>query len=143
MTYPTSKPSSLDLTLMLAPPQNMHSMVSLPNGSTAGLSGIDLWVPAVSKLRIPDRLSHHRGFAGRRAWRGRPEHRLTAQTRTSSWRRPFDARADPAGFPHSCVSRRSIVSGNGGVFYASPGRLVLVGPDSRAVLTEGRFNRET
>ena len=28
----------LDLTLMLAPPQNMHSMVSLPNGSTAGLS---------------------------------------------------------------------------------------------------------
>ena len=44
---------------------------------------------------------------------------------------------------HSCVSRRSIVSGNGGVFYASPDGLCFVGPDSRAVLTEGRFNRET
>ena len=145
MTYPTSKPSS-SLTLMLAPPQNMHSMVSLPNGSTAGLSGIDLWVsPPYRNYGYPTAYRTTVDSPG--VGLGVVDQNIVVLTRADPY---IVYGGDPStlapirlDFPHSCVSRRSIVSGNGGVFYASPDGLCFVGPDSRAVLTEGRFNRET
>ena len=136
----------LDLTLMLAPPQNMHSMVSLPNGSTAGLSGIDLWVsPPYRNYGYPTAYRTTVDSPG--VGLGVVDQNIVVLTRADPY---IVYGGDPStlapirlDFPHSCVSRRSIVSGNGGVFYASPDGLCFVGPDSRAVLTEGRFNRET
>lgn len=129
----------------LEPPENLVGLVGLPNGILAGFFGKTVcfsepFAPYAWPLEYQLTTEHNivgLGVFGQ-----------TLVVLTKGW--PYYASgADSASMslqkleqPQACISKRSIVSMDNGVLYASPDGLCLAGPDGIRVLSQAAFSKE-
>jgi hypothetical protein len=121
------------------PPANLHSIVALPNGYLAGLSGSDVcfsevnaphaW-PSAYRLTIPFE-PVGLGVFGQS---------LVMMTKGNpyvlSGISPESTSAEKVPMVEPCVSKRSITQDMMGVTYASPNGLILIGAGGPSLITE-------
>jgi len=127
-----------------APPDDMIGIVPMAYGGLAGFAGREVY------LSEP-----YRPFAFPLGYRQLVEHPIvglgvmdtTLAVLTRG--RPFFIQGGSpeamvvveADIPQACVSKRSIVSLNGAVLYASPDGLVRLSPNGSALVTQGLYDR--
>lgn len=138
--------TSLVSTSYYQPPANMHSLISLPNGVMCGISGNELcasepyqphaWPPEWRKTANYEGVSL--GNVG------------TMVVMTTTGRHQVAHGVDPSvwtldeskGRPYPCVSKRSTVSMENGVVWATHDGLATQTPNGSALFTEGVFEYE-
>ena len=136
---------SLQTLTWLEPPENLIGLVGMPNGILAGFYGKTVcfsepFAPYAWPLEYQLTTEHNivgLGVFGQ-----------TLVVLTEGW--PYyGSGADSASMslqkleqPQACISKRSIVSMDNGVLYASPDGLCIAGPDGIRVLSQGAFSKE-
>ena len=127
------------------PPASMAGIVAMPNGIMAAFNGYDiLFCEPFLPYAWPEkyRLTADYPIVGLGVF-GSSLVVLTKGipyliTGTS----PENMSMERIELPHSCVSKRSIVSIEGGVIYASPDGLVYVGSGGSRVITQDKYTRK-
>lgn len=128
----------------LPPPANLRGLVSLGNGVMAGFVGRDLYFcdpfhpyawPDRYNLTVEDEIVALAPIGGGMIvlTAGAPYEVSGLDPASMSMRR-YD-------FPQACVSKKSVVTINGGVLYASPDGLCFVGPSLQDVVTKTLYDR--
>ena len=126
-------------------PSQMQGLINLPNGVMAGFVGRDVYF-----------CDPYRPYAWPSAYQqtldypvvgfGRMDTTLVALTTGSPYTiqgsSPDYAVVVKSDLEQACVSKRSIVSMGGAVYYASPDGLMALMSGSSKILTEGLFTRE-
>jgi hypothetical protein len=126
------------------PPATLKGLINLPNGGMAGFVGRDVyfcdpyhphaWPPNYS-------LSFDYPVVGL----GRMDTTLAVLTTGTPYfvqgSHPDSMVSVKTDLQQACVSKRSIVSTNGFVIYASPDGLVMLSPQGSSLITEQYFNR--
>ena len=126
------------------PPAGLKGLVGLPNGIMAGFFGNVLcfsepYAPYAWPVEYQLSLEHGLvgiGVFGQTAvvlTEGNPYFASGADSASMS--------AQKIETPQACVAKRSIVSVEGGVMYASPDGLCLAGPNGVSVVTQGTFSK--
>lgn len=129
----------------LEPSDDLKGLINLPNGIMAGFVGRDVYfcepyVPHAWPAEYSQTMDYPIvGF-------GAIDTTLVVLTKGTPY---IIQGSDPASMvvvrsdlEQACVSKRSIVSFGGAVFYASPDGLVAVSPGGSTVLTEQLFDKE-
>lgn len=127
------------------PPDELEGLVNLPNGIVAGFKGRDIYFcdpyhpyawPGIYTLALD-----HPVVA-----LGVIDTTLVALTTGQPY---FIQGSHPSvmvqietGFQQACVSKRSVVSMNGAVYYASPDGLVMISPGSTDIVTKDHYTKE-
>lgn len=136
----------LNTTLYDAPPVGLEGLIAINNSMLAGFDGNDWYCselnqphawPRDYRKSMESQIVAHRAIGG---------NAVVVATKTIphviSGSRPEAMSREPlSAFPQACVSKRSMVSGAGGAWYASPDGLCLVGPGIAKVVTEGILTR--
>lgn len=136
---------SLQTLTWLEPPENLIGLVGMPNGILAGFYGKTVcfsepFAPYAWPLEYQLTTEHNivgLGVFGQ-----------TLVVLTEGW--PYyGSGADSASMslqkleqPQACISKRSIVSMDNGVLYASPDGLCIAGPDGIRVISQAAFSKE-
>jgi hypothetical protein len=126
------------------PPANLKGLVGLPNGMMAGFYDNVLCFchpnqPHAWPIEYQQSLEYKIvgiGVFGQTAvvlTEGNPYYASGADSASVS--------AQKVETPQACIAKRSIVSVEGGVMYASPDGLCLAGPSGVAVVTQGSFSK--
>lgn len=127
------------------PPAGLRGLINLPNGMTAGFLGNDVYLcepyrPFAWPLKYVQSVDTPIVGLGVFAetlvvlTRGFPHIMYGSDPNTFGGRR--------SELAESCVSKRSIVSMSGGVIYASPNGLVMIGPSGGQLLTDNIIDKE-
>lgn len=127
------------------PPDNLQGLVPMANGIMAGFVGNSVYFsepyyphawPSTYSLTVPDNIIGLGSFGST----------LVVCTEkfpyVISGMVPGGMSQERLPLPEPCVSKRSIVSDEFGVSYASPNGLVSIGPGSRGVVTYKLFRRD-
>jgi len=123
-----------------APPIGLIGLIAINNGMLAGFDGRDWYCSEINqphawpreyRKSLESTIVAHRAIGG---------NAVVVATKTIpyviSGTRPESMSREPlASFPQACVSKRSMVSGAGGAWYASPDGLCLVGPGVQKIVT--------
>lgn len=136
----------LESALWDAPPVGLTGMIAINNSMLAGFDGNDWYCtelnqphawPSDYRKTIESEIVMHRAIGGNAVvvtTKSIP-HIIAGTNPQAMSREPL------SGFPQACVSKRSMVSGAGGAWYASPDGICLVGPGVAKVVTEGILTR--
>jgi hypothetical protein len=128
----------------LQPPAELKGLINLPNGIMAGFKGRDVYFcdpyhPHAWPVQYQQSLDYP--VVGL----GRMDTTLAVLTTGSPYiiqgSHPDSMTVIKSDLEQSCVSKRSIVSFNGAVIYASPDGLVLLSSSGSKVITEQYFIR--
>ena len=128
----------------LPPKDDLKGLVNLPNGLMAGFTGRDVYFcdpyhPHAWPLEYAQAVDYP--IVGL----GTMDTTLAVLTTGTPFfiqgTHPENMAVVKGGIEQACVSRRSIVSGNGAVIYASPDGLVMLSPGGSKLLTEQLFTR--
>lgn len=128
----------------LQPPAELRGLINLPNGIMAGFKGRDVYFcdpyhPHAWPAQYQQSLDYP--VVGL----GRMDTTLAVLTTGSPYliqgSHPDSMTVVKSDLEQSCVSKRSIVSFNGTVIYASPDGLVMLSPSGSKVITEQYFIR--
>lgn len=127
------------------PPAGLKGLVSLPNGVVAGFMGNDVYLcepyrpyawPAKYIQSVDAPVVGLGVFA----------ETLVVLTKAMPYvmfgSDPNTMVVRKSELAEACVSKRSIVSMSGGVFYASPNGIVMIGPSGGKLITEGIIDKE-
>jgi len=127
------------------PPDDLAGLTGMPGGFLAGFSGIDVYFSEPYRLFAwPLQYSQSVGYPI--VGLGSIDTTLVVLTT----QKPFFIQGSSpdamsmveADVAQACVSKRSIVSMKGVVFYASPDGLVAIAPGGSRIVTESRFDRD-
>jgi hypothetical protein len=137
--------AALDTIGWRPPPSDMTGIVNLGNGVLAGFSGNTLcfsepffphaW-PLAYQLTFPYRI------VGLGVFGSSVVVMTTRYPYIVSGGTPGAMAEERVPILEPCVSKRSIISNENGVTYASPNGLVNIGPGTRGLVTEGLFRRK-
>lgn len=128
----------------LPPPANLRGLINLPNGLMAGFVGRDVYFcdpyhPHAWPLQYMQSVDYP--IVGL----GRMDTTLAVLTTGTPYfiqgTNPDSMAVVKSDLEQSCASKRSIVSQNGVVIYASPDGLVMLTPGGSKVATENMFTR--
>jgi hypothetical protein len=128
----------------LPPPANLAGLINLPNGMMAGFVGRDVYFcdpyhPHAWPLQYMQSVDYP--VVGL----GRMDTTLAVLTTGTPYfiqgTNPDSMAVVKSDLEQSCASKRSIVSQNGVVIYASPDGLVVLTPGGSKVITENMFTR--
>ena len=134
----------LPTTNWLPPPANLAGLINLPNGMMAGFVGRDVYFcdpyhPHAWPLNYMQSVDYP--VVGL----GRMDTTLAVLTTGTPYfiqgTSPESMAVVKSDLEQSCASKRSIVSQNGVVIYASPDGLVVLTPGGSKVITENMFTR--
>lgn len=127
------------------PPDDLQGLVNLPGGVVAGFVGRDVYLcEPYRPYAWPDsyRLSLDYPVVGL----GVIDTTLVALTTGEPYfiqgGHPDSMVVVKAGIPQACVSKRSIVSINGAVYYASPDGLMMLSPGGSGLVTQAQYRRK-
>ena len=135
----------LDSTGWDPPPSDMHSIISLPNGNTAGLSGFDV---RFSEQYLPHAWPHFTPLEFRGVGLGAFGGTLVILTEGHPY---MTSGATPEilvdnmekiAISQGCSSKRSIANGTDGVYYSSPDGLVFIGTGGYEIITDKFMTRD-
>jgi hypothetical protein len=128
----------------LPPPETLKGIINLPGGVIAGFTGRDVYFcdpyrPYAWPVQYQQSLDYP--VVGL----GRTDTTLVALTTGTPYfiqgSSPDSMTVVKADIEQACASKRSIVSTNGAVIYASPDGLVMLAPGGSRILTEQLFTR--
>jgi hypothetical protein len=127
------------------PPDDMRGLINLPNGMMAGFVGRDVYFCEPYRPYVfPGEYTQSIDYPV--VGLGRMDTTLVVLTKGVPY---FMQGASPevvtvveSDIRQACVSKRSIVSMGGAVFYASPDGLVMLASGGSRILTADRFKRE-
>jgi hypothetical protein len=128
----------------LPPPNDLAGLINLPNGALAGFVGRDIYF---SEPYVPYAwpVQYRQSIDFPVVGLGRMDTTLAVLTRGSPYfiqgSHPDSMVVVKSDLEQACVSKRSIVSSNGVVIYASPDGLVMLSPSGSKVITEQYFTR--
>lgn len=130
--------------LWAEPPANLKGLVGLPNGIMAGFFGRTLcfsvpFAPYAWPTQYRLTLEYDivgLGVFGQTVVVGTTGHPYYASGADSA-----SMSAQKIETPQACIAKRSIVSVEGGVMYASPDGLCLASPNGVSVVTQGTFSK--
>lgn len=129
----------------LAPPDGLAGLVNLPNGPMAGFEGRDIYFcdPYVPHA-WPD--SYRQSIDYPVVGLGVMDTTLAVLTKGTPYfiqgSHPDSMVVVKTDMEQACVSKRSIVSFNNSVFYASPDGLIMLTPGGSQNITLGLFTRD-
>lgn len=129
----------------IPPPQNMHSIVSMPNGIHAGLSNNELcFCEPYQPHAYPDKykLSLDYPGVGLGAFGGFVAVLTKGHPYIAYGTHPKTMKLEKVSANQACVSKRSIATWGDGVLYASPDGLVYIGADGVRIVTDGYMTRD-
>lgn len=127
------------------PPETMVGLINLPNGLMAGFDGRDiLFAEPYRPYAWPE--GYRQAVDYPVVGLGRMDTTLAVLTEGTPY---FIQGSAPdvmvvvqSDIAQACVAKRSIVSMNGAVYYASPDGLVMLSPNGSSMVTEAGFSRE-
>jgi len=124
------------------PPAGLTGLVNLPNGGMAGFVGRDIYFcDPYHPYAWP--VSYIQSVDYPIVALGVTDTSLIAMTTGSPYflqgSHPSNVTIVRTGIEQACVSKRSVVSMNGAVIYASPDGLVSISPSGSKILTESLF----
>lgn len=128
-----------------APPADMHSLVAIPNGMMVGASGKRV---CPSKAYLPHAFNplHQLTLPSEVVALGAFDNTVVALTHQNphliTGASPEYLSEIELKVGQGCVSKRSVVSGAGGVIYASPDGLMQIGPSGPRLITAPYFTRD-
>ena len=128
-----------------APPPELKGLINLPNGLTAGFAGRDVYFsPPYRPYTYPQEYVQTLDYPI--VGLGRLDTTLVVLTKGTPYliqgTAPEYMRVVKSDLEQACVSKRSIVSMEGAVLYASPDGLVLLTAGGAKVISEALFRRE-
>ena len=135
----------LSSTYYTPPPASLKGIVSIANGMLAGFTGNEIWF---CEPYIPHAwpstytLTTDYPIVGLCAFEGNLVVLTTKQPYTVSGSSPANMTQTKLPILEPCVSKKSIVSDEMGVLYASPNGLVLIGQGLGQVITTSLFTRD-
>jgi len=130
----------LNSTTWDAPPADLKGLIAINNGMLAGFAGRDWYCSEINqphawprdyRKSLESEIVAHRAIGG---------NAVVVATKTIPYiiagTRPESMSREPLStFPQACVSKRSMVAGLGGAWYASPDGLCVVGPGIQQIVT--------
>ena len=128
----------------LPPPDDLAGLINLPNGALAGFAGRDLYF---SEPYVPYAwpVQYRQSIDFPVVGLGRMDTTLAVLTKGSPYfiqgSHPDSMVVVKSDLEQACVAKRSIVSSNGAVIYASPDGLVMLSPNGSKIITEQYFTR--
>lgn len=127
------------------PPDTLKGLVALPNGGMAGFSGIDLYFAEPFKpYAWPAEYMQSVDFpiVGLGVMDTTVAVLTTGVPYFAQGSSPENVVLVRSDIHQACVSKRSIVSMNQSVFYASPDGIVAISPSGSGLITDSLFTRE-
>jgi len=128
----------------LPPPDDLAGLINLPNGALAGFVGRDIYF---SEPYVPYAwpVQYRQSIDSPVVGLGRMDTTLAVLTKGSPYfiqgSHPDSMVVVKSDLEQACVAKRSIVSSNGAVIYASPDGLVMLSPNGSKIITEQYFTR--
>ena len=128
----------------LPPPDDLAGLINLPNGALAGFVGRDIYF---SEPYVPYAwpVQYRQSIDFPVVGLGRMDTTLAVLTKGSPYfiqgSHPDSMVVVKSDLEQACVAKRSIVSSNGAVIYASPDGLVMLSPNGSKIITEQYFTR--
>jgi len=142
-TKPEDLAEELGTALWAEPPQDLRGLINLPNGMMAGFVGRDVYFcDPYHPHAWPETYIQSIDYPV--VGLGRMDTTLAVLTTGSPYfiqgSHPDSMVVVKSDIEQACVSKRSIVSHGGAVFYAAPDGLMMLAPSGSQIVTENMFN---